>query len=123
MHALSFYRSKNILCRSKNLIPFNASSKTFLPAQKPNLLNGNHLLVRHEIFGTATKCISIFGLAQKIWTSPKYLGTFRRTKHNNGYHLNQIDSLAHNCPNFLLLQCVLQNHQLMWNTKGPSMSF
>ena len=27
-----------------------------------------------KIFGTATKCISTFGLAQKNWTSPKYFG-------------------------------------------------
>ena len=32
-------------------------SKTFVPAQKPNLLNGNHLLVWHKIFGTTKKCI------------------------------------------------------------------
>jgi hypothetical protein len=44
-----------------------ASTKTFLQAQKPNLMNGNHLLVWHKIFGTGTKCISTFtfGLAQK----------------------------------------------------------
>ena len=118
-----FCASPNVLSQSKNLIAFSTSSKTFVPAQKPILLNANHLLVWDKKFGADAICKSVFGMAQKIWTSPKYLGTFRRTKHNNGYHLNQIDSLAHNCPNFLLLQCVLQNHQLMWNTKGPSMSF
>ena len=56
----------NILSQSKNLIAFSASSKTFVPAQKPNLLNGNHLLVRYKIFGIGTKCISIFGLAKNI---------------------------------------------------------
>ena len=35
----------NFLSQSKNLIPFSASSKTFIPAQKLNLLNGNILLV------------------------------------------------------------------------------
>jgi hypothetical protein len=42
--------------------------------KNPNLLNGSHLLVLQKNFGTATKYISIFGLAQKIWTSPKYFG-------------------------------------------------
>ena len=37
-----------------------------MPAQKPNLLNRNHLLVWHKIIGTGTKCISTFGLAQNI---------------------------------------------------------
>ena len=66
IYALSFYRSQNVLCRSKNLIIFSASSKTFVPAQKTNLLNGNHLLVWHKMFGTGTKCIQIFGQAQNI---------------------------------------------------------
>jgi hypothetical protein len=42
---------------SKNLIAFGASSKTFVPAQKPNLLNVNHLLVRQKMLGTGTKYI------------------------------------------------------------------
>ena len=64
--ALSFYKSQNVLCYSKNLIAFSASSKTFVPAQKPNLLNTNHLLVWHKMFWTGTKCIWFFGLAQNI---------------------------------------------------------
>jgi hypothetical protein len=65
-----FCASPNFLSQSRNLIAFIASSKTFLPAQKPNLLNGNHLLVRHKIFGTDTKCTQIFSLAHTQW--PKY---------------------------------------------------
>ena len=58
--ALSFYRSQNVFCRSKffepakNLTAFSASSKTFVLAQKPILLNANHLLVWHKMFVTST---------------------------------------------------------------------
>ena len=45
-----------ILCQPKNLTPFSASSKTFAPAQKPILLNANHLFVWHKMFVTATIC-------------------------------------------------------------------
>ena len=62
-----FCASPNCLkSQSKNLIVFSASSKTFVLAHKPILLNGNHLLVWHKMFGTGTKCTSIFGLAQNI---------------------------------------------------------
>ena len=85
-YALSFYRSQNVLCQSKffepaHLTAFSASSKTFVPSQKPILLNANHLFVWHKIFVTATICKWIFGLAQKIWTSPKHFGTCKRTRH------------------------------------------
>ena len=61
-----FCAGPNFLRQCKNLIAFSAYTKTFLPAQKPNLLNGNHLLMWHKMLGTGTKCISIFGLAQTI---------------------------------------------------------
>ena len=51
-----FCAGLNILCQSKNLTAFNASSKPFAPAQKTNLLNANHILVWQKIFGTATTC-------------------------------------------------------------------
>ena len=35
----------NFLIQPKNLTAFSASSKTFVPAQKPILLNANHLFV------------------------------------------------------------------------------
>ena len=35
-----FCAGPNVLSQSKNLIAFSASSKTFVPAQKPNLVNG-----------------------------------------------------------------------------------
>ena len=60
-------------CPSTGPKMFCASSKPFVPAQKPNLLNGNHLLVRHKIFGTGTK----------------HFGTCRRTRHKG--KLKKID--------------------------------
>jgi hypothetical protein len=88
-----FCVSRNFLSQSKHLI---ASLKTFVPAKKPNLLNENHLLVWHKIFGIATKCVTIFGLAKKfgpapnIWTSPNCFETCRRTRHLSVTKLNDI---------------------------------
>ena len=71
IYALSFYRYQNVLCKSKflsqskTLIAFSSYSKSFVPAQKPNLLNGSNLFV--------------FGLALKLWTIPKHFETCRRT--------------------------------------------
>jgi hypothetical protein len=48
-------------------------------AQKLKLLYENHLLVWHKKIGTGVICKSVFGMAQKIWTSPKYFGTRKRT--------------------------------------------
>ena len=61
-----FCAGPDFLSQSKNLIAFFGSSKTFVPAQKPNSLDRHHLLVCQNFFGTATKCISTFGLAQKV---------------------------------------------------------
>ena len=36
-----------------HLTAFSASSKTFVPAQKPILLDANHLFVWHKKFGPA----------------------------------------------------------------------
>ena len=68
VNALSFYKSKmfcaspNFLSQPKNLTAFSASSKTFVPAQKP-ILSGtkcfwlpqyvNKFLVWHKKFGPA----------------------------------------------------------------------
>ena len=46
-----FCASKNFLSQPKNLTAF-ASSKTFDLAQKPILLNANHLFVWHKMFVT-----------------------------------------------------------------------
>ena len=47
-----FYAGPNILGQSKNGSAFCASSiKYFVPVQKPNSLNGNHLLKWLKIFG------------------------------------------------------------------------
>ena len=48
-----FCASPNFSSQPKNLTAFSASSKTFVPAQKTILLNGNHLFVWHKKFGTA----------------------------------------------------------------------
>ena len=73
-----FCDGPNFLRQSKNLTASSASSKTFVPAQKPILLNANHLFVRHKMFATGTKCSQIFGLAQKNWTGTKCC---KRTRH------------------------------------------
>ena len=46
----------NFLSQPQNLTAFSSSSKTFVPAQKPILLNANHLFVWHKMFVTATIC-------------------------------------------------------------------
>ena len=55
-----FCAGPNVLSQPKNLTAFSASSKTFVPAQKPILLNVNYLFVWHKIwhkiFVTATIC-------------------------------------------------------------------
>ena len=43
----------NFLRQPKNLTAFGASSKTFVPEQKPILLNANHLFVWRKMFGPA----------------------------------------------------------------------
>ena len=73
-----FCAGPNFLSQPKNFTAFRASSKTFVPAQKQIL---NHFFVWHKMFVTATTCKLIFGLAQKIWTSPKHFGTCKRTRH------------------------------------------
>ena len=51
-----FWAGPNFLSHPKNLTSFSAFSKTFVPAQKPILLNANHLFVWHKMFVTATIC-------------------------------------------------------------------
>ena len=48
----------------------SVSSKTFMPAQKPILLNANHLFVRHRMFVTA-KNVNRFLVCQKNLDQPK----------------------------------------------------
>jgi hypothetical protein len=49
-----FCSGPNFFSQPKNLTAFSASSKTFVRAQKPILLNANHLFVWHKIFVTGT---------------------------------------------------------------------
>ena len=51
-----FCAGPNFLSQPKNLTAFSATSKTFVPAQKPILLNANHLFVLHKMFVTGTIC-------------------------------------------------------------------
>ena len=51
-----FCAGPNFLSQPENLTAFSATSKTFVPAQKPILLNANHLFVLHKMFVTATIC-------------------------------------------------------------------
>jgi len=51
-----FCADPNFLSQPKNMTAFSASSKTFVPAQKPILLNANRLFVWHKMFVTATIC-------------------------------------------------------------------
>ena len=51
-----FCAGQSILCQPKTLIAFSGSSKNFVLAQKPILLNANHLFVWHKMFVTATIC-------------------------------------------------------------------
>ena len=75
-----FFSGLNVLSHSKNLIAFSASSKTFVPPQKPILLNANHLLVWHKMFVTGKICKYFFIPTQKIWTGKKHFATCKRTR-------------------------------------------
>ena len=72
-----FCAGPNFLSQPKNLTAFSASSKTFVPAQKPILLNANHLFVWHKMFVTATIFKYIFGLAKKFGPALNILGPIK----------------------------------------------
>ena len=63
-----FCAGPNILSQPKKLTAFSAASKTFVLAQKPILLNENHLFVWHKMFVTVKFLVwhKKFGLAQNI---------------------------------------------------------
>ena len=65
----------NVLSHSKNFIAFSASSKTFVPAQKPILLNANHLLVCKYFFLSDAKH---FGTCQRTSYKSKLYRIFIR---------------------------------------------
>ena len=62
-----FYAGPNFLSQPKTLTAFSASSKTFMPAQKPILLNENHIFVWLKTFGPAQH---ILGQGNSLWTAP-----------------------------------------------------
>jgi hypothetical protein len=74
----------NFLSQPKNLTAFSASSKMFVPAQKPILLNANHLFVWHKMFVIARMYLNNilvwhkkFGPAQNILETLKGQGLSR----------------------------------------------
>ena len=56
----------NTLFQPKSLIAVSASSKSFVLAQKPILMNANHRFVWHKMVVTTTICKYFFGPAQNI---------------------------------------------------------
>ena len=75
-----FCPGTNFLSQFKNLTAFSASSKIFVQAQKPILLNTNHLFVWHKMFVTGQYVNKFlvghkkFGPAQNILRSVKGQG-------------------------------------------------
>ena len=68
-----FCTGPNFMSQPKNLTAFSASLKTFVPAQKPILLNTNNLFVSQKMFKTTTVYVNKsfvwhkkFGTAQNI---------------------------------------------------------
>ena len=78
-----FCAGPNILCQTKNKIVFSATPNIVL-ALKLNLLDANHLLFWDQNFGTGAIFKLVFGMAQKIWTRPKFFGIPKRTRHVSG---------------------------------------
>ena len=78
-HALSFYRSQNVLGWSKILVPHQKfiyilwQSQIFCARQKDEW----HLV--KLVFEEALNAVKFFGLAQNIWTSTKHYGTCKRS--------------------------------------------
>ena len=69
-----FCAGPNFLRHPKNLNAFSASSKTFVPAQKPILLNANHLFV------SGTNCLWLPQYVNNFWSGTKNFGTCKRTR-------------------------------------------
>ena len=69
-----FCAGPNILGHPKIELNFSAPPKSFLQAQKLNLLYENHFLFWHKTFGTGTIFKSVFGLAQKFGPAQNILG-------------------------------------------------
>ena len=69
-----FCAGPNALSQPENLTAFSASSKTFVPAQKPTLLNANYLFVWHKMFVTSTICNKFLVLHKKCGPTQNILG-------------------------------------------------
>ena len=72
-----FCAGPNVLSQSKDLIAFSASSKTFVPPQKPILLNANHLLVWHKMFVTGTNVNKFLVRHKKFGPAQNILGPLK----------------------------------------------
>ena len=94
-----FCTGPNFLSQPKNLTAFSASSKTFVSAQKPILLNANHLFVWHKMFVTATICNEFlvwhkkFGPAQNILGPVKGQSITRLTV--SSHHPSSTSDICH----------------------------
>ena len=71
-----FCACPNFLSQPKNLTVFSDPSKTFVPAQKPILINAKHFFVWHKMFVTGTmQCINNFlGWLKKFGPAQNILG-------------------------------------------------
>ena len=78
-----FCAGPNFLSQPKNLTAFSASSKTFVPAQKPILLNANYLFVWHKKFGPAQNILGpVKGQGiSNTWTAKDLFTYFASHKH------------------------------------------
>ena len=71
----TFCTGPNFLSQPKNLSAFRAFSKTFVPTQKPILLNANHRLVWHKKFEPAQNTLGVLGPVKGQGISLLYTST------------------------------------------------
>ena len=117
-----FCAGQNILCKPKNLTAFSASSKTFVIAQKPILLNANHLfsgtkylwlpqyankfLVWYEKFGLVQNILGpVKGQGIRAQSNTVVLKNYKRTpklsdffdKNSSAILTSKEDKSSHSC--------------------------
>ena len=87
IYALSFYRFQNFLCWTKYFVLAQKSDciqclfKNVCAGTKTNFTECKSSFCLAQNVCDCSICKQIFGLAQKIWTSPKHFGTCKRTRH------------------------------------------
>ena len=72
-----FCAGPNFWSQPKNLTAFSASSIPFVPAQKPILLNANHLFVWHKMFVTAKYVNTFLVWHKKFGPAQNILGPIK----------------------------------------------